>query len=286
MSEAIAIANTVSIRDAGFDEFWLQEQIWKNPAILKLGELEVLAKEKTQASGGRLDILLKDPEDDKMFEVEVMLGETDETHIIRTIEYWDNEKRKFPQREHFPVLVAEKITKRFFNVIHIFSHSIPIIAIQVNLVEVEGKKCLHFSKILDVYEEPDDLATTAQEEYDEAHWREYSSWTLENANALLELIRPVFPGAGLHYVRSYIAIEVNNQNHFWLRRRGGNKSEIGFWFSEKLLPQAVELLDKAEISCTKKKQMLYFTTDSKALKSHSVVMEKLAELVQESWKES
>ena len=44
-----------------------------------------------------LDILLKDPQDDTMFEVEVMLGETDETHIIRTIEYWDNEKRRWPQ---------------------------------------------------------------------------------------------------------------------------------------------------------------------------------------------
>ena len=33
-------------------------------------------------------MLLKDPEDDSMFEVELKLGATDETHIIRTIEYW------------------------------------------------------------------------------------------------------------------------------------------------------------------------------------------------------
>ena len=49
-----------------------------------------------------------------MYEVEVMLGETDETHIIRTIEYWDHEKRRWPQRQHFAVLVAETITRRFF----------------------------------------------------------------------------------------------------------------------------------------------------------------------------
>jgi hypothetical protein len=47
--------------------------------------LEAIAQERQQSSGGRLDILLKNPEDDSMYEVEVMLGETDETHIIRTI---------------------------------------------------------------------------------------------------------------------------------------------------------------------------------------------------------
>jgi hypothetical protein len=33
--------------------------------------------------------LLKNPEDDSMFEVELQLGATDESHIIRTIEYWE-----------------------------------------------------------------------------------------------------------------------------------------------------------------------------------------------------
>jgi hypothetical protein len=105
LSDTIEIARTIPIREAGFDEYWLQDQIVENPACLGLGDLEALAKERRQSSGGRLDILLKNPEDDTMYEVEVMLGETDETHIIRTIEYWDNEKRKWPQRQHFAVLV-------------------------------------------------------------------------------------------------------------------------------------------------------------------------------------
>jgi hypothetical protein len=97
MPDEIEIAQPISIRDAGLDEFWLQNQISENPNCLGLGELETIAKERQQPSGRRLDILLKIPEDDSMYEVEVMLGETDETHIIRTIEYWDNEKRKWPQ---------------------------------------------------------------------------------------------------------------------------------------------------------------------------------------------
>src|SRR6476661_4794225 len=151
MSDDIEIVQSIPIRDAN-----LQDQIFNNPECLGLGELESIAKEKQQSSGGRLDVLLKDPEDDSMYEVEIMLGETDETHIIRTIEYWDNEKRKWPQRQHFAVLVAEHINRRFFNVIHLLSHSIPIIAVQVSMISANGKRSLFFTKVLDTYEEVDD----------------------------------------------------------------------------------------------------------------------------------
>ena len=55
----IPIANVVSIREDGHDEYWLQDQIYENPACLGLGDLESVAKEKRQSSGGRLDILSK-----------------------------------------------------------------------------------------------------------------------------------------------------------------------------------------------------------------------------------
>lgn len=117
MQGDMQLAQQIPIREAGYDESWLQDQIYENPTCLGLGELDAIAKERQQLSGGRLDILLKNPEDDTMYEVELMLGATDETHIIRTIEYWDNEKRRWPQRQHFAVLVAEHINRRFFNVI-------------------------------------------------------------------------------------------------------------------------------------------------------------------------
>ena len=40
-----------------------------------------------------MDLLLKNPDDDSMYEVELQLGATDESHIIRTIEYWDKAKK-------------------------------------------------------------------------------------------------------------------------------------------------------------------------------------------------
>jgi hypothetical protein len=43
---------------------------------------------------GRFDPLLEDPDPEAAtrYEVEIQLGATDESHIIRTLEYWDIER--------------------------------------------------------------------------------------------------------------------------------------------------------------------------------------------------
>ena len=58
---SIPISETVSLQSLGLDEAWLQAQIWENPSCLGLGELESVTKEHVVSSGGRLDILLKNP---------------------------------------------------------------------------------------------------------------------------------------------------------------------------------------------------------------------------------
>jgi len=286
MMEGVPIARTIRIRDCGFDEFWLQDQIVANPASLGLGELEVITRERQQASGGRLDILMKDPEDDSMYEVEVMLGETDETHIIRTIEYWDNEKRKWPQRQHFAVLVAETITRRFFNVIQVFSHAIPIIAIQSNIVEANGQRMLTFSKILDTYEEPEEGSGPSNEVHDEPYWRDKASWTIETAKTLLDIIQPVYGDISLNYVKNYIAIVVNGNNYFWFHKRSGNKSLLSFWLSENLLPAATQLLDEKAIPYTvRKNQSVRITAGKETIANNREMFMQIAKLVKQAWEE-
>ncbi|MGD0597721.1 MAG: hypothetical protein ABSA64_09420 [Sedimentisphaerales bacterium] len=285
MADSIPIGKSQSIRECGYDEVWLHNQIIENPNCLQLGDLEFIRRERRQASGGRLDILLKDPEDDTMYEVEVMLGETDETHIIRTIEYWDNEKRKWPQREHFAVLVAETITRRFFNVIQLLSYNIPIIAIQVNIVEADGKKILHFSKVLNTYEEPEDEVSNSGREYKAEFWQEKSVWTLDTAKALLDVTRTAFPEASLNFVKNYIGINVNGNNYMWLKKRSNDRCLLNFWLTEHQLPDAIALLDEAGIAYTKKNQTLRITTDKAAITSKADTFAKIADLVKKSWKE-
>ena len=87
----------ISLKDhPELNEAWLQEIIVNKPEILGLGDLVVKDKERIQPSGGRLDLLLQDVDSLKRYEMEIQLGKTDESHIIRTIEYWDIEKYKEP----------------------------------------------------------------------------------------------------------------------------------------------------------------------------------------------
>jgi len=278
----IPIATTLSIREVGFDEFWLQDQIYENPNCLGLGELEAVSKERLQFSGGRLDILLKNPEDDTMYEVEVMLGETDESHIIRTIEYWDNEKRRWPQRQHYAVLVAESITRRFFNVIQLLSHSIPMIAIQANIIESHGKKAIHFSKILDTYEEPDDGAGDA-EIYDEAFWKKKAPWTIDAANEFLNTIGDSFESPSFRFLKYYIAINVNGKNYFRFNRRSAGKSLLNFRTKADQIDDVATLLDEKNISFVQKRNRFRFKVDKNFITNHLELLERISEYVKESW---
>src|ERR1700737_4885430 len=114
------------------DEKWVQGLIASDPKILGLGGLVLRDKERIQPRAGRLDLLLQDLETKRRYEVEVQLGPTDEAHIIRTIEYWDIERKRYPQYDHVAVLVAEDITSRFLNVISLFNKAILLVAIQLN----------------------------------------------------------------------------------------------------------------------------------------------------------
>jgi hypothetical protein len=55
MTLALKKIEPISLRAAGLDEKWLQERILEDPTILRLGELDVLSKERRQPQGGRID---------------------------------------------------------------------------------------------------------------------------------------------------------------------------------------------------------------------------------------
>src|SRR6476659_2520150 len=130
-------------------EKWLQDRIAEDPALLGLGDLVLKDKERMHPKAGRLDLLLQDAEGNRRYEVEVQLGKTDESHIIRTIEYWDIERRRYPQYEHTAVIVAEEITSRFLNVISLFNGAIPLVALKMTAYKVGDDYALTFVKVLD-----------------------------------------------------------------------------------------------------------------------------------------
>ena len=162
----------ISLKDhPDFNEQWLQKRIEEDLTILGLGETILLGRERSQERAGRLDLLLTTPEQDRRYEVELMLGATDASHIIRCIEYWDIERRRYPGYEHCAVLVAEDITSRFLNVIGLLSGTVPLVAIQLNALSVGDNVVLNFVRVLDQrLLRRDDTSITKIQSVDRSYW--------------------------------------------------------------------------------------------------------------------
>ena len=188
------------------NERWLNERLQDDPSLLGLGDLQAISSERRQPSGGRLDLLLRDPESLARYEVEIQLGKTDESHLVRTIEYWDIERRRYPQYDHTAVIVAEDITSRFLNVISLFNGFIPLIAIQLRGVEVNGAFTLIATRVLDVLP-----LGTDEEEEDEvvgrASWEQkYSSEVLSLLDDVANMIEELAPGIEPKYNKRHIGL--------------------------------------------------------------------------------
>ena len=206
----------ISVRDhPTLNEKWVQDRIAEDPAILGLGDAILKDKERHQPHAGRLDLLLQDSESSRRYEVEVQLGRTDESHIIRTIEYWDIERKRYPQYDHTAVIVAEDITSRFLNVISLFNGVIPLVAIQMQAIEIGDKVSLIFTTVLSQVElglvdEDDDVPA------DRSYWETRATpQTVRLADDLLKLVRQVDPDVELKYNKSYIGLARDGQpNNF------------------------------------------------------------------------
>lgn len=193
---------------AAFNEKWLQQQIVDDVTLLGLGDLDVKDVERRQPHAGRLDLLLFDAVANTRYEVEIQLGATDESHIIRTLEYWDNERRRFPQYEHIAVIVAEEVTGRFINVINLFNQAIPLIAIQLAALDVGGVMTLNATRVLDLAlpapEEDDDSGRETNRDY----WvSRGSSETVKLVDQMLELVNEHGATMSLKYNRYYIGLQ-------------------------------------------------------------------------------
>lgn len=202
---------SISLEKAGLAEKWVQEHIANDPSILGLGELVLRDKERIQPNAGRLDLLLQNPETLKRYEVEIQRGASDESHIIRTIEYWDIEKKRYPQYEHAAVIVAEDITSRFLNVIQLLNGTIPLIALKMTLYKIQEEFALTFVKVLDernfgLVDEDEPVSEPA----DRSYWeKQGSKKTLSLTDEFLKLINEVEPKAQLKYNKPYIGIAVD-----------------------------------------------------------------------------
>ncbi len=224
----------------------IQDLIAADPSVLTLGPLVLRDKERVQPSSGRLDLLLRDADGTAWYEVEVQLGKTDESHIIRTIEYWDIERRRYPNIRHTAVIVAEEITSRFFNVISLFNQSIPIIALKLTALKLGDQYGVIFTKILD-YErksmetDEDSQATTRED------WIKWSAAsTMAIADQILAITKELDPESELKYTKSYLTIKLQGKGRTCVYLIP-QKKQLKIWVTLKSDPALDKLCQDAGI---------------------------------------
>lgn len=245
--ERISLKNNQNIK-----EDMIQKYIYENPSVLGLGDLSGIQREKVQPAGGRLDLLMTDDEDTR-YEIEIQLGATDPSHIIRTIEYWDTEKKRYPQYDHCAVIIAEEITGRFMNVISLFNGTIPLIAIQIAAYKNGDDISLVFTKVIDrvtLATDEDDITEITDRNY----WENRSTpKILKNVDFIFSDFGDLVSGYELKYNKFYIGLSkeglVKNfvsfkpkKNYIYITLKGNENQE----FINKFEESGLELNYKAK----------------------------------------
>lgn len=220
------------------NEKMVQDYIFDNPSILGLGDLQAIRTEKPQPLGGRLDMLFGDDNNNR-YEVELQLGATDPSHIIRTLEYWDTERKRYPQYDHTAVIIAEDITSRFQNVISLFNNQIPLIALQLSATKTEDDSvALSCIRVMDRVE-----LGTDEEDYSEPTDRAW--WEKKSTKKILKLMDDIFEELGekkegyeLKYNKFYIG----------LAKDGVAKNFLAFYPKKTFVKMRINCSEVPEIS--------------------------------------
>jgi hypothetical protein len=93
-------------RHSEYDEPWLKDKIAEKPELLGLGRLRLLEREKYDRIAGITDLIMESSDRKNLFVIEVMVGEIDESHIVRSILYWLTEKNAENMKNIYPICLS------------------------------------------------------------------------------------------------------------------------------------------------------------------------------------
>jgi len=271
------------------NEKWLHDRIAEDPSILRLGDVRLLDRERSIPGGGRIDLLLLDDDSNCRYEVEIQLGPTDPSHIMRCIEYWDMERRRYPGYEHIAVIVAEDITSRFLNLMSLLAGSIPIIAIQLDALRVDENLLLNFSQVLDQTElriDDTDDEDGGGGQTDRSYWdKKAGKELMKVCDDVLTLINQMTSSQQeLNYLRGYIGLRsngvVNNFIHLAPKR---TKNYTHVIFRNSNAAQWQERFEEAgvAVSSKRKSRLRISVNPNEYHEKHDLICEAIEETVKE-----
>lgn len=206
------------------EERHIQSIIVANPKILGLGDDLKGSKEINQKNAGRLDLLFQDNNLNKKYEVEIQLGQLDESHLLRTIGYWNIERKKSPDFDHTAVVIAENIRPKILDLIELLKGIVSVIVLEMTAFEKEnGIICLKFERIdlnkrIGREDDNDNVIKEKYESFEELdiYFRENkaSETAKEIVNKIYYLLQKIDPNMKIYCTKKYIGFRKEYEDQF------------------------------------------------------------------------
>ena len=242
----------------------VQDYIAEHPECLRLGDLELVDREREVSNGGRIDLLFKDTEDEfTRYVVEIQLGDADTSHIVRVVDYKEQEDVRYAKYKHVGVLVAENAaTCRWARFLRNYSDFYGLVVLQMNAVKLDKEKhdddiALSFVKVLDGRNASyDDSSQVSNEPATRESWegRVGKDMMKQSDEFLEKVVKPMSPDVESSYKKHYVGLTVNGiANNWCCRWPHKTKLDVGFAYmvDEEELAELRECgLDIAVKDCT------------------------------------
>jgi len=155
--------------------------------------------------------------------------------------------------------------------------AVPIVGIQANIVEVNGSKALHFTKIVDSYQEPEESELTQQQVYDEKHWEEKYPWTLDCARWYKNLLERFYGDIEIKYFDTYISFTFGGLARVWVTQRKKDRSFVEVKHGEEGFQEAVDYMNNEGVAFRQRaNEFVNFNANLQQLEKHATAHEWLA----------
>ena len=160
----------------------------------------------------------------------------------------------------------------------------PLVAIQVNIVEIGDRRSLHFTKIIDSYEEPEGDLIGVAEQIDESFWESKSISVLNSAKQVYEATKEIYEDTKLGFNKTNITINSGGYNQMYFKKRYEGSVLIAFRFGSKM-SELEDLLQRNEINFNVDKKKFSFQPYERQIEEKVEVFREIAKLNKRWWQE-
>ena len=151
------------------------------------------------------------------------------------------------------------------------NHSIPIIAIQLNAIKIGNKILLSFTKVLDIYETPEDDENLAGEEVGRPYWEKKSNpKSIVIMDEMIKIAQGKYPNAKVTYNKHHVALGTSRVNFMWFHpRKSPSNCHFEIKLEKDLVAETKTTFDDLGISYTPRKENnLAISIQNDELKKH------------------